>query len=119
MFERIVVIIKKTLMDELIERHNSRAQARFYIEHLGGDFGEYEAAHAQYTAAVATVTRSLPRGVKQHVIERGFLPNYLFAETDLVLTVGPDGLVVNTATYWPEQATGTPARAAPASSGVL
>lgn len=99
MFERIVVITKKTLLDELVERHNSRAQARFYIEHLGGDFGEYEAAHAQYSAAVAAVQRSLPRGVKQHVIERGFLPNYLFGESDLVVTIGPDGLVVNTAKY--------------------
>jgi NAD kinase len=99
MFDRIVVVTKKTVLEELIERHNSRAQARFYIEHLGGDFGEYEAAHARYTAAVAAVQRSLPRGLKQHVIERGFLPNYLFASSDLVLTVGPDGLVVNTAKY--------------------
>ncbi len=99
MFERIVVITKKTVLEELIERHNSRDQARFYIEHLGGDFDEYEAAHAQYSAAVAAVQRSLPRGLKQHVIERGFLPNYLFDDHDLVLTVGPDGLVVNTAKY--------------------
>ncbi len=99
MLDRIVLITKKTALEELVERHNSRAQARFYIEHLGGDFGEYEAAHAQYTSAVAAVQRSLPRGVRQHVIERGFLPNYLFAESDLVVTVGPDGLVVNTAKY--------------------
>ncbi len=99
MLDRIVVITKKTTLEELIERHNSRAQARFYIEHLGGDFDEYEAAHAQYTAAVAAVQRSLPRAVKQHVIERGFLPNYLFSGGDLVVTVGPDGLVVNTAKY--------------------
>jgi NAD kinase len=99
MFDRIVVITKKTALEELIERHNSRAQARFYLEHLGGDFNEYEAAHAAYAAAVAAVQRCLPRGVKHHLVERGFLPNYLFAGTDLVLTVGPDGLVVNTAKY--------------------
>lgn len=99
MFDRIVVITKPTVLEELIARHNSRAQARFYIEHLGGDFAEYEAAHAAYTSAVALVVRSLPSGVKHHLVERGFLPNYLFAESDLVLTVGPDGLVVNTAKY--------------------
>jgi NAD kinase len=99
MLDRIVVITKKTVLEELIARFNSRAQARFYIEHLGGDFAEYEAAHAAYTTAVAVVQRSLPRGVKHHLVERGFLPNYLFAESDLVLTVGPDGLVVNTAKY--------------------
>jgi NAD kinase len=99
MFDRIVLITKKTALEELIERHNSRAQARFYIQHLGGDFDEYEAAHTAYAAAVAAVQRCLPRGVKHHLVERAFLPNYLFAGTDLVLTVGPDGLVVNTAKY--------------------
>jgi NAD kinase len=97
--DRVVLVTKKTPLEELVERFNSAAQARFYIEHLGGSFDEYQAAHARYTAAVAAVQRGLPRGLKQHVIERGFLPNYLFAEADLVVTVGPDGLVVNAAKY--------------------
>jgi NAD kinase len=99
MIDRIVVITRKTALEELVERFNSRAQARFYLEHLGGDFGEYEAAHARYTSAVSAVRQALPRGLKQHLIERAFLPNYLFAENDLALTIGPDGLVVNTAKY--------------------
>ncbi|HEX7197961.1 MAG TPA: hypothetical protein VF213_00700, partial [Dongiaceae bacterium] len=45
------------------------------------------------------VEQGLPGGLKQHVIERVFLPNYVFAASDLVVTVGPDGLVVNTAKY--------------------
>ncbi len=97
--DRIVLVTKKTPLEELVERFNSRAQARFYLEHLGGSFGEYEAAHARYAAAVEAVRRGLPRGLRQHVIERAFLPNYLFAEGDLIITVGPDGLVVNAAKY--------------------
>ena len=99
--DRIVLVTKKTALDELTERFNSRAQARFYIDAAaqGGSFDEYEAAHARYIAAVTAVRRGLPRGLKQHVIERGFLPNYVFAAGDLVVTVGPDGLVVNTAKY--------------------
>ncbi len=99
MFDRIVIVTKKTPLEELVERFNSRAQARFYIEHQGGAFDEYEAAHQRYAAAVEALKRALPRAVKQHVIERAFLPTYLFGENDLVLTVGPDGLVVNTAKY--------------------
>jgi NAD kinase len=112
MIDRAVIVTRKTALDELVERFNTRAQARFYIEHLGGagpgrgagrasggDFGEYEDAHARYTAAIAQVQRSLPRGLKQHVIERAFLPNYVFSPDDLVLTIGPDGLVVNAAKY--------------------
>ena len=33
------------------------------------------------------------------MIERGFLPQYKFGEADLITTIGPDGLVVNTAKY--------------------
>jgi NAD kinase len=97
--DRIVLVTKKTPLEELVERFNSREQARFYLEHLGGSFDEYEASHARYAAAVDTVQRGLPRALKRHIIERGFLPNYLFAAGDLVVTVGPDGLVVNTAKY--------------------
>ncbi len=99
MIDRIVVITRLTALEELKARFNSTAQARFYIEHLGGSFDEYEAAHTRYSAAVAAVQRALPRGLKTHTIERGFLPNYVFGESDLVVTVGADGLVVNTAKY--------------------
>lgn len=97
--DRVVLITKKTALEELVERFNSRAQARFYIKHLGGSFDEYEAAHARYAEALAMVRHNLPRSLQQHVVERGFLPNYLFSAADLVVTVGPDGLVVNTAKY--------------------
>ena len=99
MFDRFVIVTRKTALEELVERFNSRAQARFYLEHQGDSFDEYEAAHEQYTRAVAAVRRGLPRGPRQHVIERSFLPSYLFGDRDLAVTVGPDGLVVNTAKY--------------------
>lgn len=99
MIEQLVIVTKKTPFEELIERFNSPAQARFYIEHLGGSFEEYEAQHARYTASVERLKRQLPRRLKQHLIERAFLPNYLFTEKDLVIPIGPDGLVVNVAKY--------------------
>ena len=36
---------------------------------------------------------------KYQEIERGYLPNFLFTESDIVVTIGIDGLVVNTAKY--------------------
>ena len=39
--------------EELVERFNTREQARFYIEHMGASFAEYEAAHAAYNAHMA------------------------------------------------------------------
>ena len=104
MIERIIVITKKTPLEDLILRLNSKAQAKFYVEQQGVSFAEYEAADAQYHRALDTVQDGLPRGVKSQFVDRSFLPTYQFGERDLVLTVGPDGLVVNTAKYLAAQA---------------
>lgn len=98
-YEKIVLVIRKTRLEGLIERFNTAAQARFYIEHSGGDFGLYEREHATYQAALAELRQGLSGLAKMHVIERGYLPNFVFAENDLVVAIGIDGLVVNTAKY--------------------
>lgn len=103
MFDRLVIVTKPTALEELVARFNTVAQARFYLEQQGESFAEYEAAHARYTEAVAAVRRGLPTQWRVHVIERQFLPSYLFGDNDLVLTIGPDGLVVNTAKYLNQQ----------------
>jgi NAD kinase len=100
MYEKIVIVTRKTRLEELIERYNTREQARFYIEHMGLDFSDYGREHDKYVAVVHGVHRDMNRlSIKVQVIERGFLPNFIFTPQDLVLTIGPDGLVVNTAKY--------------------
>ena len=98
-FEKIVVVTRKTRLAELIERFNTRAQAKFYIEHAGGDFGEYEREDAVYKQALTAVQRSLELGLKLQLIDRELSLTFLFAPTDLVVTLGQDGLVANTAKY--------------------
>lgn len=97
--EKIVVITRKTALEELIERHSSREQARFYIESRGAVFQPYEDAHEEYQDAIATLKAALPRGVRVQWIERDFLPTFTFGASDLVVTLGADGLVVNAAKY--------------------
>jgi NAD kinase len=97
--ESILVVVKRTPLEELEARFNSRAQARFYIEHAGLSFDEYAAAHDAYRRAVDALQRSLPRGVKTQTIERSFLPSFKFSGHDLVVVIGPDGLVINAAKY--------------------
>ena len=99
MFEKVVLVTRKTRLEELIERFNTRAQARFYIEHAGGDFNTYAEEHEAYQRSLESVRRSIEVGFKIQVIERGFLPTYLFAPTDVIVTLGQDGLVANTAKY--------------------
>jgi hypothetical protein len=74
-------------------------QAKFYLEHAGQDFAPIEAMHCRYHAALDAVRALVPAGVRQQVIDRAFLPQFAFDPADLVITVGPDGLVVNTAKY--------------------
>ncbi len=97
--ERIVVVTRKTALEELVYRLNSREQARFYLEQNGVSFHEYEQADQQYNRALETLRQHLPRTLKHQFIDRDFLPTYQFDERDLVVTLGPDGLVINTAKY--------------------
>ena len=98
-YEKIILVTRKTRLEGLIDRFNTRAQAQFYIEHSGGSFGLYEQEHESYYGALDELRRSLQGLAKLQVIERSFLPNFMFAEEDLVVTIGIDGLVVNTAKY--------------------
>jgi NAD kinase len=100
MYEKILIVTRKTRLEELIARFNTREQAKFYIEHMGLDFGDYDREHATYTEALRRLRRDLDSlAPKLQQIDRGFLPNFLFTPHDLVVTVGQDGLVVNTAKY--------------------
>ncbi|HXG10334.1 MAG TPA: hypothetical protein VNK04_11270 [Gemmataceae bacterium] len=100
MYEKIVIVTRKTRLEELVERFNTREQAKFYIEHMGLNFTDYDQEHETYHAAVRRLRRELEGLVsKLQVVERSFLPNFIFTPQDLVVTVGQDGLVVNTAKY--------------------
>ena len=84
MFEKVFVVTRKTRLAELVERFNTVGQARFYIEHAGGDFGEYEREDTVYRTAVEETRRSLPFGLKVHALDRSLVPTVLFTEK------GPD-----------------------------
>jgi NAD kinase len=100
MYEKLVVVTLKTRLEELIERFNTREQARFYIEHMGLDFKDYEREHDTYHAALGVLNSQLEGLLpKMQIIERSFLPTFLFTPEDLVVALGRDGLVVNIAKY--------------------
>lgn len=97
---RILVVTQPTRLAELLHRFNTLPQARFYVEHMGLDFADYEAEHARYQAALDAVLAGVGRlGWKLQAVDRGLVPNYLFTPEHVVVTVGRDGLVVNVAKY--------------------
>lgn len=98
-YERALIVRRSTRLEELIARFNTKAQARFYIESMGGDFADYEAEDAAYHRSLQEVEQTTRQTLKTQVLDRSFLPNYLFADDELVVVVGQDGLVANTAKY--------------------
>jgi len=98
-FEKIILVTRKTRLDELIERFNTRAQAKFYIEHAGGDFSGYVLEHDAYQQSLERVRRAVEIGLKIQVMDRALVPTYVFSKSDAIVTLGQDGLVANTAKY--------------------
>jgi len=45
---KIILITRSTRLEELVARFNTIGQAKFYIEHLGADFSDYEVEHSHY-----------------------------------------------------------------------
>jgi hypothetical protein len=99
MYEKLVVVTRRTRLEELIARFNTPGQARFYIEQAGGDFAEYQLEHDAYQRGLDRVRREVEFGFPRQFLDRGLLPTYTFGPPDLVVTLGQDGLVANTAKY--------------------
>jgi NAD kinase len=98
-YENVIIVTRKTGLDDLVARFNTKAQARFYLEHAGQSFEAIEAAHQKHHAVLAKVRKAVPGTVKSQVIDRELVPRFTFGDADLVVTVGQDGLVSNTAKY--------------------
>jgi NAD kinase len=96
---KAIVVTRKTRLDELIIRFNTAGQAKFYIEHSGGDFADIEKEAATYASALRTTEAALRAQCRVQVIDRSFLPTFLFGPTDIVVALGQDGLVANTMKY--------------------
>lgn len=99
MYKKLVIVTRKTRLQELVERFNTRSQAKFYIEHAGGDFADYEREDDAYRFALEALHRSLEFEIPQQVVDRSLVPTFQFQKSDIVVTLGQDGLVANTAKY--------------------
>jgi len=100
---KIIIVIRRTRLEELIARYNTIDQARFYIEHLGADFEDYLAEDRRYHQALSLVERQMSKLGRVQVLERSFVPNFTFGREDTVVAVGQDGLVANILKYLEEQ----------------
>jgi len=103
LYEHVIIVTRKTELEELTARFNTVAQAQFYLEHAGREVAPIINDHEQYKIVLDHVRDAIPSGMKTQVIDRDFVPQFTFGEDDIVITVGQDGLVVNTAKYLTHQ----------------
>jgi len=96
---RAVVVHRRTEYDELLAHHGTRGQAEFFLRTRGRDIAEVDARHAAVQRALQAVSAAIPADWRRGTIERADLARFLFAPDDVVIVVGQDGLVANTAKY--------------------
>jgi NAD kinase len=98
--ENAIIVINKTRLEQLTARFNTKAQAKFYIEHAGGNFADYEIEHKTFKKSLEIIQRKISTHLKKYkIVERQYVPNFIFTGKDIVIVVGQDGLVANTAKY--------------------
>jgi len=123
--QKIVLVTRETRLEGLKAKWATKSQAEFALgmavekelareaDLLGEEvspkrlraaarerFQEYEEEHELYDDALQRLRRDLDDlGPKVQVLERGFIPNFVFGPNDVIVTVGQDGLVANTAKY--------------------
>ncbi len=97
--EYAIIIKNKTRLESLIERFNTKAQAKFYIENLGGDFSDYELEDSNFHRSLNSLQTQLSKIIKHKTIDRDYLPSYIFSQSNIIIVIGQDGLVANTAKY--------------------
>ncbi|MCG6162414.1 sugar kinase, partial [Leptospira bandrabouensis] len=94
--EYAIIVKNKTRLETLIERFNTKQQARFYIERLGGRFEDYEAEHEIFRESLDLVQKRISKKIKSKIVERMYVPSFLFSQQNVIVTIGQDGLVANT-----------------------
>jgi NAD kinase len=121
--QKIVLVTRTTQLEGLKRKFSTRGQAKFHVvsakkrqlaagapqeklEELGRlaelAFEDVDEASRTYDEAVQRLRAELAFrdfDLPVQTVDRAFLPNFVFGPGDIVVTVGQDGLVANTAKY--------------------
>jgi NAD kinase len=120
--QRIVIVTRDTQLQGLMKQVGTRSQAKFKIVSAAKQelsraaamapaqveamaaaaFDELDVAAQLYEGSVKQLRSELDFDdfdLPVQTVDRNFLPNFVFGPSDVVVTVGQDGLVANTAKY--------------------
>ncbi|MHB0960233.1 MAG: NAD(+)/NADH kinase [Pirellulaceae bacterium] len=115
-FPSIVIVTTPTRMQGLLARWGTKGAARFRLKQAiahraqaaghadaltlaEADFDLYEMENIRYEQTIEQLRDGLEEGYPVTVLPRQYLANYDFRNAVVVIVVGPDGLVANTAKY--------------------
>lgn len=100
---KIILIVRKTRLENLVHKYNTFEQAKFVIEHSGSDFSDYVLEDNIYKKAISSLVSQLEQiGIVQ-VLDRDFISNFIFGKDDIIVTAGQDGLTANVLKYLDSQ----------------
>src|SRR6187200_519644 len=99
MVPRGVLVERPSEYDELLARHATHEQVRFFLEQRGRALDEVLERHAALAATHRSVLGAVPADWRAATVLRADLDRFLFEPGDLVLALGQDGLVANVAKY--------------------
>jgi len=101
--DKIVFVKRNTELEELLIRHSTTSQARFYLEKAGHSFDSYSTAHHSYKKALKRTIDYVPGNLRKQIIDKSQLSTFQFGNKDLIIVIGDDGLFVNVAKYIGQQ----------------
>jgi NAD kinase len=96
---RAVVVHRRTELDDLLDQHGTRGQAEFFLRTRGRTLDEVQQHHDLQSDALRAVSAAIPVDWRRGGVEREDLPRFVFEPGDVLLVVGQDGLVANSARY--------------------
>lgn len=96
---RLVIVHRRTELEELLDRHATLGQAEFFLRTRGRTIAAVRERHELLAAALATVRAGVPADWRRAEVERADLSRFMLTPEDIIAVVGQDGLVANVAKY--------------------
>lgn len=102
MHRRVVILTRASARLQLERRYGTVRQAAFAMKASAkgeADFARATHEDSHQSRAIEMIRRAVPDDVKCTEIDRELLAQFLFEPHDLVIAIGPDGLVANAGKY--------------------
>lgn len=96
---RTVLVHRRTEYEELLAAHGTRGQAEFFLRTRGQRIEDAQERHHRISDSLTRVSAQVPTAWRRAKVERAELSGFVFEPDDIVIVVGPDGLVANVGRY--------------------